>query len=153
MKPIPASRLSNPQTLAGAGAKRSSPFTNNDNVLPDAPAWAGAVHATVLKHQYTNTRGNTLLGILHSPSFHQSFSDGLHFRDPDFGGVVLAVCSLANRYSDDPSTWSTAAAGNGSGRCGPSMLPFRRNRLCTNCGSFPSRYIFPGGPLQKNPGS
>ncbi|KAJ7099171.1 hypothetical protein C8R44DRAFT_642369, partial [Mycena epipterygia] len=45
---------------------------------------------------------NTLLGILHSPSFHQSFSDGLHFHDPDFGGVVLAVRSLANRYSDDP---------------------------------------------------
>ncbi|KAJ7146468.1 fungal-specific transcription factor domain-containing protein [Mycena epipterygia] len=45
---------------------------------------------------------NPILGILHSPSFHRSFSDGLHFRDPDFGAVVLAVCSLASRYSDDP---------------------------------------------------
>jgi hypothetical protein len=26
----------------------------------------------------------------------------MHFRDPQFGAVVLAVCALASRYSDDP---------------------------------------------------
>ncbi|KAJ7116202.1 fungal-specific transcription factor domain-containing protein [Mycena crocata] len=45
---------------------------------------------------------NPLLGVLHPPSFRQSLVDGLHLRDPQFGAVVLAVCSLASRYSDDP---------------------------------------------------
>ncbi|KAJ6541623.1 fungal-specific transcription factor domain-containing protein [Mycena capillaripes] len=45
---------------------------------------------------------NPILGILHFPSFHQSILDGLHFRDREFGGLVLIVCSLASRHSDDP---------------------------------------------------
>ncbi|KAJ7360917.1 fungal-specific transcription factor domain-containing protein [Mycena albidolilacea] len=45
---------------------------------------------------------NPLLGILHFPSFHHSILDGMHFRDPQFGAIVLAVCALASRYSDDP---------------------------------------------------
>jgi hypothetical protein len=45
---------------------------------------------------------NPILGILHFPSFQQSLSDGLHFRDSQFGAVVLAACSLASRHSDDP---------------------------------------------------
>ncbi|KAJ6601083.1 fungal-specific transcription factor domain-containing protein [Mycena vulgaris] len=45
---------------------------------------------------------NPIIGILHFPSFRQSVADGLHFRDPHFGAVVLAACSLASRYSDDP---------------------------------------------------
>ncbi|KAJ7722563.1 fungal-specific transcription factor domain-containing protein [Mycena maculata] len=45
---------------------------------------------------------NPILGILHSPSFYHSISDALHFRDPHFAAVVLAVCSVASRYSDDP---------------------------------------------------
>ncbi|KAJ7172800.1 fungal-specific transcription factor domain-containing protein [Mycena crocata] len=45
---------------------------------------------------------NPLISILHFPSFHQSLTSGLHFRDPSFGAVVLAVCALGSRYSDDP---------------------------------------------------
>ncbi|KAJ7089025.1 fungal-specific transcription factor domain-containing protein [Mycena crocata] len=45
---------------------------------------------------------NPLLGVLHLPSFHQSLADGLHLRDPHFGAVVLVVCALGSRYSDDP---------------------------------------------------
>jgi hypothetical protein len=44
---------------------------------------------------------NPLLGILHFPSFRDSVAKGLHFRDRNFGSVVLAVCALASRYSDD----------------------------------------------------
>ncbi|KAJ6541641.1 fungal-specific transcription factor domain-containing protein, partial [Mycena capillaripes] len=44
---------------------------------------------------------NPIMGILHFPSFHRSFLDGLHFREPEFGAVVLAVCALASRHSDD----------------------------------------------------
>ncbi|KAJ7469581.1 fungal-specific transcription factor domain-containing protein [Mycena latifolia] len=45
---------------------------------------------------------NPILGILHSPSFRQSVEEGLHFHDKHFGAVVLAVCALASRSSDDP---------------------------------------------------
>ncbi|KAJ7451686.1 fungal-specific transcription factor domain-containing protein [Mycena latifolia] len=45
---------------------------------------------------------NPILGILHSPSFRQSIAEGFHFRDQHFGAVVLAVCALASRSSDDP---------------------------------------------------
>ncbi|KAJ6541629.1 fungal-specific transcription factor domain-containing protein [Mycena capillaripes] len=44
---------------------------------------------------------NPIMGILHFPSFHRSFLDGLHFREPEFGAVVLAVCAMASRHSDD----------------------------------------------------
>ncbi|KAJ7760114.1 fungal-specific transcription factor domain-containing protein [Mycena maculata] len=45
---------------------------------------------------------NPILGILHSASFYQSLADGRHSSDPHFGAVVLVVCSMASRYSDDP---------------------------------------------------
>ncbi|KAJ7622648.1 fungal-specific transcription factor domain-containing protein [Mycena polygramma] len=45
---------------------------------------------------------NPLFGILHAPSFCRMLADGLHLREPHFGAVVLAVCALASRYSDDP---------------------------------------------------
>ncbi|KAJ7688585.1 hypothetical protein B0H17DRAFT_1180517 [Mycena rosella] len=45
---------------------------------------------------------NPIIGILHSPTFRQSIAEGLHFRDQAFGAVLLAVCSVASRYSDDP---------------------------------------------------
>ncbi|KAJ7696792.1 fungal-specific transcription factor domain-containing protein [Mycena rosella] len=47
-------------------------------------------------------RINPIIGIMHSPTFRQSIAEGLHLRDHSFGAVVLAVCSLASRYSDDP---------------------------------------------------
>ncbi|KAJ7239784.1 hypothetical protein B0H12DRAFT_1135698 [Mycena haematopus] len=45
---------------------------------------------------------NPILNILHFRSFQQSVLDGLHLRDREFGAVVLAVCALASRHSDDP---------------------------------------------------
>ncbi|KAJ7696786.1 hypothetical protein B0H17DRAFT_392237 [Mycena rosella] len=47
-------------------------------------------------------RINPIISILHSPTFRQSIAEGLHLRDQRFGAVVLTVCSLASRYSDDP---------------------------------------------------
>ncbi|KAJ7239801.1 fungal-specific transcription factor domain-containing protein [Mycena haematopus] len=44
---------------------------------------------------------NPILNILHFRSFQQSVLDGLHLRDREFGAVVLAVCALASRHSDD----------------------------------------------------
>ncbi|KAF7308747.1 Fungal-trans domain-containing protein [Mycena kentingensis (nom. inval.)] len=45
---------------------------------------------------------NPIWSLLHAPSFRQSMAEGLHFSNRVFGTVVLAVCSLASRYSDDP---------------------------------------------------
>ncbi|KAJ7292599.1 fungal-specific transcription factor domain-containing protein [Mycena rebaudengoi] len=45
---------------------------------------------------------NPLLGILHFPSFRDSLAQGQHLRNRNFAFVVLAVCALASRYSDDP---------------------------------------------------
>ncbi|KAJ7631681.1 fungal-specific transcription factor domain-containing protein [Mycena polygramma] len=45
---------------------------------------------------------NPISSVLHGPSFLESISSDLHLRDAQFGAVVLAVCALASRYSDDP---------------------------------------------------
>ncbi|KAJ7617304.1 fungal-specific transcription factor domain-containing protein [Roridomyces roridus] len=45
---------------------------------------------------------NPIFCILHSRTFQESIADGLHFRDHEFGKVVLAVCAIGSRYSDDP---------------------------------------------------
>ncbi|KAF7347198.1 Fungal-trans domain-containing protein [Mycena venus] len=59
---------------------------------------------------------NPILGILHFPSFNQSVSDGLHLRDREFGAVVLMVCALASRHSDDPRVFLDEA--NSEHSCG-----------------------------------
>ncbi|KAJ7700411.1 fungal-specific transcription factor domain-containing protein [Mycena rosella] len=45
---------------------------------------------------------NILLGILHEPTFKRFVTAGLHLVHQSFGAVVLAVCALASRYSEDP---------------------------------------------------
>jgi hypothetical protein len=44
---------------------------------------------------------NTFFPLLHRPSFVHSISQGLHYHDYYFGAVVLAVCALGARYSND----------------------------------------------------
>ncbi|KAJ6481055.1 fungal-specific transcription factor domain-containing protein [Mycena sanguinolenta] len=45
---------------------------------------------------------NPILNILHFPSFQQSLLNGLHLQSPEFGSIVLVVCALASRHSEDP---------------------------------------------------
>nr|GAT46954.1 predicted protein [Mycena chlorophos] len=46
---------------------------------------------------------NPLLGLLHQASFRKSlFAERLHVRNLHFGAVVLAVCALGSRFSEDP---------------------------------------------------
>ncbi|TFK49793.1 hypothetical protein OE88DRAFT_1755750 [Heliocybe sulcata] len=45
---------------------------------------------------------NNFYPLLHEPSFRHKVADGLHHRDSGFGGVLLAVCACASRWSDDP---------------------------------------------------
>ncbi|KAJ6498814.1 fungal-specific transcription factor domain-containing protein [Mycena sanguinolenta] len=48
------------------------------------------------------SRINILTGGLHRPTFDRSLTSNLHLLSSSFGAVVLAVCALASRYSDDP---------------------------------------------------
>lgn len=45
---------------------------------------------------------NTFLPLLHRPTMAKGVLDGLHLQDHMFGGVVLLVCALGARFSDDP---------------------------------------------------
>lgn len=45
---------------------------------------------------------NTYCPLLHRPTFVQGIKDGLHLRDPGFGSVVMMVCALGARFSEDP---------------------------------------------------
>ncbi|KAJ6457379.1 fungal-specific transcription factor domain-containing protein [Mycena sanguinolenta] len=52
---------------------------------------------------------NPVLTILHFPSFQQSLLNGLHLRSREFGSVVLVVCALASRHSEDPRVFIEGA--------------------------------------------
>lgn len=45
---------------------------------------------------------NAYLNILHLPTFKKSLADGLHLRDELFATIVLLVCALGSRSSNDP---------------------------------------------------
>ncbi|KAJ7646785.1 fungal-specific transcription factor domain-containing protein [Roridomyces roridus] len=47
-------------------------------------------------------RINILICMLHRPTFEKAIAAGRHLAEHSFGAVVLAVCALASRYSDDP---------------------------------------------------
>ncbi|KAJ6452430.1 fungal-specific transcription factor domain-containing protein [Mycena sanguinolenta] len=45
---------------------------------------------------------NLYFPVLHRPTFERSIADGLHIRDgTTFGAVVLLVCAIGSRFSDD----------------------------------------------------
>ncbi|KAF7792733.1 hypothetical protein EIP86_003831 [Pleurotus ostreatoroseus] len=45
---------------------------------------------------------NTYMPLLHCPTFETSLRDGLHLRDEGFAMIVLLVCAIGSRSSDDP---------------------------------------------------
>lgn len=58
---------------------------------------------------------NILLPVLHRPTFEQDMRSSLHLRDRMFGSLVLLICALGSRFSDDPrvlvagdQTWLSA---------------------------------------------
>ncbi|KAJ7079406.1 fungal-specific transcription factor domain-containing protein [Mycena belliarum] len=60
---------------------------------------------------------NLYYPLLHRPTFERALADDLHLRAPAFGAVVLVVCAIASRYSDDPRV-SAEGAGEEPLRCG-----------------------------------
>ncbi|KAK0448797.1 fungal-specific transcription factor domain-containing protein [Armillaria borealis] len=45
---------------------------------------------------------NLFWPLLHRPTFERSLAAGLHHTDSEFGALVLLVCAVGSRYSDDP---------------------------------------------------
>ncbi|KIK70173.1 hypothetical protein GYMLUDRAFT_213322, partial [Collybiopsis luxurians FD-317 M1] len=50
--------------------------------------------------------------LLHRPSFEKAISEGLHLQNRRFGNVVLSVCAIAARFSDDPRVLVEGAEDN-----------------------------------------
>jgi Fungal specific transcription factor domain len=44
---------------------------------------------------------NLFLPLLHRPTFNRSITTGQHLTDSGFGAIVLLVCALGSRYSED----------------------------------------------------
>ena len=45
---------------------------------------------------------NIYMPLLHEPTYYQNLKANLHHQDVSFGSVVLLVCAIGARYSDDP---------------------------------------------------
>ncbi|KAG6833970.1 hypothetical protein H0H93_012869, partial [Arthromyces matolae] len=50
------------------------------------------------------SNANLFLPLLHRPTFEKALAEKLHLRDEGFAVVLLLVCAVASRYSDDPRT-------------------------------------------------
>ncbi|KAJ6504929.1 fungal-specific transcription factor domain-containing protein [Mycena vulgaris] len=75
-------------------------------VFPDADLLSALIDL-----YFTTT--NLYYPLLHRPTFERSIEEGLHSRDTSFGAVVLLVCAIGSRFSDDPRV------------CGPGAEPLR----------------------------
>ncbi|KAJ7144001.1 fungal-specific transcription factor domain-containing protein [Mycena epipterygia] len=72
------------------------------------------------------TRVNIYLPLLHRPTFERGVQTELHRRDDNFAAILLLVCAVGSRWSDDPrvvppsGTEGVGAAKTGTGRlaCG-----------------------------------
>jgi hypothetical protein len=53
--------------------------------------------------------------VLHRPTFEEDVRNGLHLRDSGFGAVLLLVCALGARYTDDPRVFLDPAAPQSAG--------------------------------------
>ncbi|PBK99196.1 hypothetical protein ARMGADRAFT_918028, partial [Armillaria gallica] len=64
---------------------------------------------------------NPFVPLLHRPTFEKSVKDKLYLEDKDFTMVLLLVCAVASRYTDDPRVLSdgvTAKQSSGWKWCG-----------------------------------
>ncbi|EPQ52470.1 hypothetical protein GLOTRDRAFT_117339 [Gloeophyllum trabeum ATCC 11539] len=89
------------------GSKRpefwsSNPWEENrfSEVIPDFDFPPPDLIDSLVSLYFLNI--NNFYPLLHQPTFLQKIAEGLHFRDSDFGSVLLAVCACGSRWSDDP---------------------------------------------------
>jgi len=58
---------------------------------------------------------NAFFPLLHRPTFERQIAERLHTRDAMFGNVVLLVCALGSKYSDDPRNYMDSSNTRSSG--------------------------------------
>ncbi|KAE9400224.1 hypothetical protein BT96DRAFT_919621 [Gymnopus androsaceus JB14] len=91
------------------GTKRPEFWTTNPwQILPskDTPAFRFPpedLMEDLLYLYFTNQ--HQIMPVVHRPSFLKSLAEGLHYKDPHFGGLVLAMCSMGARFSNDPRVY------------------------------------------------
>jgi hypothetical protein len=61
------------------------------------------------------SEANTLLGLLHRPTFDRSVQTGLHLRDSGFARVLLSVCAVACLFVDDPCVFTDGSSTQSAG--------------------------------------
>ncbi|KAL0060683.1 Gypsy retrotransposon integrase-like protein 1 [Marasmius tenuissimus] len=77
---------------------------------------------------------NIHLPVLHEPTFRKNVVEGLHYRNSHFGAVVLAVCAIGARYSDDPQVFSVPGHPPSAGwKWFEQIHPIRRSMFETPC--------------------
>ncbi|KZT29179.1 hypothetical protein NEOLEDRAFT_1239181 [Neolentinus lepideus HHB14362 ss-1] len=58
---------------------------------------------------------NSLSPLLHRPTFQANVDDKLHLRDHKFAAVLLCVCAIGSRFSDDPRVYAELDAPQSAG--------------------------------------
>ncbi|KAF8650427.1 hypothetical protein AX16_005231 [Volvariella volvacea WC 439] len=53
--------------------------------------------------------------FLHRGSIERSIAEGMHVRDRHFGSLILAMCALGSRYTDDPRVYLEGANSHSAG--------------------------------------
>lgn len=90
-------------------------------------------------------RTNSLIPLLHVPTFMRSLTAGQHYWDPSFGMTVLLVCAIGSRYSDDPrviSETDAEAPGLSSGWHFFNQVPVHRRPLLYKTTLYDLQYYF-----------
>jgi hypothetical protein len=67
-----------------------------------------------LVHHYFE-EADSLMPLLHRPSFETSLGQALHLREDGFARVLLLVCALGSGYVDDPRVLLEPSSGHSSG--------------------------------------
>lgn len=53
----------------------------------------------LIKNYFTHL--NNILPLIHRPTFERNMEANLHLSDETFGSIVLMVCAIGSRFSDD----------------------------------------------------
>ncbi|KAK7464249.1 Gypsy retrotransposon integrase-like protein 1 [Stygiomarasmius scandens] len=79
------------------------PFEYWESAVKDPPAFQfpDDAHLRDLTTTYF-TFHHPYYPLLHRATFEKALSEGLHHRDYQFGQLVLVLCSVASRYTEDP---------------------------------------------------
>lgn len=68
---------------------------------------------TLVQHYFDEAE--TLMPLLHRPTFERDLAQGLHLKEDGFARVVLLVCAVSSGFVDDPRVLLESESGHSSG--------------------------------------